>query len=98
MTRDELIDILAKHGASLDGWDWDSNTTLNGNSVDEEHTRYREWVADTLTAIEAAGLCMVPVEATEAMQDAAQTAWTPGVSHFEAHAIRYRAMIEAGKL
>jgi len=98
MTRDKLIETLAKHGASLDGWDWDSSTTLNGNSVDEEHARYREWVSDTLTAIEAAGLAIVPVEATESMIDAAQAAWTPGVNHFEAHAIRYLAMIEAGRI
>jgi hypothetical protein len=40
---------------------------------------------------------VVPVEPTEAMINEAHRAWTPGVNHGEAHAIRYRAMVAAAK-
>jgi hypothetical protein len=43
------------------------------------------------------GLAVVPVEPTNRMIDAAHRAWTPGVNHGEAHAIRYRAMLAASQ-
>ena len=52
---------------------------------------------DILAALSAAGLRVVPVEPTNAMIDAAHRAWTPGVNHGEAHAIRYRAMLAAAR-
>lgn len=39
------------------------------------------------------GWKLVPVEPTEAMLQEAARAWTPGVNHLEAHAIRYQAML-----
>ena len=69
MTRDELVETITR--------------TLVGNDLDTEHFAFcRRMGVDVITVIEAAGLAIVPVEATEAMQDAAQEKWTLGVNHF----------------
>lgn len=87
MTRDEAIKTmaLAMHASAAHSSFW---------SVDD----LRVMAASALTAIEAAGLAIVPVEATDEMCGKAQKAWAPDVNHFKAHAIRYRAMIGAGKI
>ena len=37
----------------------------------------------------------VPVEPTQAMLDAMQAAWTPGMNHHEAHKVRWEAALSA---
>lgn len=74
------------------------------------HSRRQRSIADATAAIEAyraamreAGYVEVPVEPTPEMTKAAAAAMSPGhrpdrwVSCSEKHAIRYRAMIAAGK-
>jgi len=104
MDRNELIEAASKAAAISDGWEnWETATcvadTLNGNAPDEERTRYREWVTDVLSAIEAQGLAVVPVEATKAMADIGTKArWQSAVRDADNVREIYRAMIEAGKV
>ena len=96
MTRDELIEAVAKRAARFDGWEyWDTakdfKDTLNGNSPDEERARYREWVTDIIFAIESAGLAIMPVDHTD---EIARAFWKDG----RIFATSYSAMIAAGKL
>ena len=106
MTRDELIETMARAICIESGYEPDSadhETLPDNESIDG----WRNWFGfksesmAALTAIETAGLAIVPVEATNAMICA-------GVS--ERHIRRvpfawnkatvsvYRAMIEAGRI
>ncbi len=93
MTRDELIEAMARAmcARTCEGCGtWDSHTIRCGDD-------WRECADDAdaaLSALEAIA-CVVPRKATGKMIDAAQRAWTPGVSHGEAHQIRFAAMLEA---
>ena len=80
MTRDELVETITR--------------TLVGNDLDTEHFAFcRRMGVDVIAAIEAAGLCIVPVEATEAMMDSVDL----GDQHWRIDTV-YRLMIEAGRI
>lgn len=89
-TREQLIEAAAKaiylqrngHGGTA----WEKINT-------QHREPYRKDVRAVATAIEAAGLCIVPVEATAGMLDdirLAKEQW--------GKADAYRTMIDAGKL
>lgn len=93
MTRDELIEAIARAmcARTCEGCGgWGTHTFVCDDG-------WREAAADATTALSAieAIACVVPQKATGEMIDAAQRAWTPGVSYAEAHEIRFAAMLEA---
>ena len=85
MTRDELIEVIVR--------------TLIGKDAEDRHVTFcRQMGENVLSAIEAAGLAIVPVEATQYQLDEVCSSeniepWTD-----EIMSGTYRAMIEAGKL
>lgn len=95
MTRDELIEAMAR-ATCLESSDTNNcwcrkNGVPCQSGVNEIKPAYKRIAAAALTAIEAQGLAVVPVEATDEM---AKAFWKDG-RYF---ATSYRAMIEAGKL
>ena len=86
MTRDELIEKMARA----------IHETMSAQAVIEylDNPFDASAIAQAvLTAIEAAGLCIVPVEATEAMMDSVDL----GDQHWRIDTV-YRLMIEAGRI
>ena len=90
MTRDELVETITR--------------TLVGNDLDTEHFAFcRRMGVDVIAAIEAAGLCIVPVEATDAIEDAMLDTGLvedgiPRKSASDCAQTVYRAALDAGKL
>ena len=89
MTRDELIEIIGKpiHDMRFQGDRFATN----------------EIIMEVLTAIEAAGLCIVPVDATDAIEDAMLDTGLvedgiPRKSASDCAQTVYRAALDAGKL
>lgn len=99
MTRDELIEAMATSEAAYDG------RTFAGLSAPEK-ARYRDRCKANLSAIEASGHAIVPVEATPEMIGAAWTSITPekqrqGIARLgpgPSTTDVYRAMIAAGRI
>lgn len=80
MTKDELIEVITK--------------TLVGDDMDADHLAFcHNMGVDVLAAIEAQGMAIVPVEATDAMLMAGAD-----YSCYGDIAKAYDYMIEAGKL
>ena len=84
MTRDELIETMARAGDRA--------------GIQSEHLS-RCAATFMASAIEAEGLAIVPVEATDAMADTGTEArWKSAVRDADNAREIYRAMIEAGRL
>ena len=111
-TREQLIEAMARAICEEDGYEPEFLEPGDAFGIDVHirgepcHYIWRQWTeraVAALTAIEAAGLAIVPVDATEAMIDAGHTLDPLGcdIAPNEAPMIYkriYRAMIEAGKI
>lgn len=87
MNRDDLIESMANSEAAFDG-----RTFLGLSSV--EKMRYRGRCAANLASIEAQGLAIVPVEATEAMENSAEDLGANGPLSVDC----WEAMMRVGRL
>ena len=93
MTRGELIEKMARaHYAKYFEVVADMEPAFH-EQPESHQDRMREAMEAALTAIEASGLCIVPVDATEAMMDSVDL----GDQHWRIDTV-YRLMIEAGRI
>jgi len=103
MTRDELIEAMARAIYSAEGFVHNSDDRMfepvKWEEADADEYQcirdgFRQKADAALTAIEAQGLAIVPVEATEAMENSAEDLGANGPLSVDC----WEAMIRVGRL